>query len=190
MPTSDLVELLIQEHATLRSLLSRLDAPLGGVGRTSRNDARVVYLELSDRTIRHEIAEELVVFPAFVANRQDAEAADSALQEHSIIEDQLTVLDRQEFGSSEFERTRAELTGELLAHLEREETRVLPILASRIGGRRQVEVVHRYRQVIRVAPLLSAQSRAQLPTGPTVVARTSALAVWMRDVAHSTGLAG
>jgi hypothetical protein len=153
-------------------------------------DARVVYLELSDRIIRHEIAEELVVYPAILENCDEVGFAASVCREHSTIEDQLLVLDRQEFGSSEFELSRVRLTGELFAHLDHEETQVLPILASRLGRGRQVEVAHRYRQVIRVAPLLSAQSLAHLPTGPTVVARTSALAVWMRDVAHSTGLAG
>lgn len=189
-PSSDLVGILSEEHATLRGLMSCLDVPSGGVGSTAHEDARVVYLELSDRIIRHEIAEELVVYPAMLENGQDVGFADFVLPEHAIIEDKLLVLDRQEFGSSAFERNRAELTGELLAHLDHEEAQVFPILASRLGRRRQVEVAHRYRQVIRVAPLHSARSRANLPTGPTVVARTSALAVWMRDVARSTGLAG
>ena len=173
----------------MRGLLSCLDVPSSGVGYTAQEDARVVYLELSDRIIRHEIAEELVVYPAMLENGQDIGFADSVLDEHATIEDKLVVLDRQEFGSSEFERNRAELAGELLAHLDHEETQVFPILASRLGRGRQVEVAHRYRQVIRVAPMLSARSRANLPDGPTVVARTSALAVWMRDVAHSAGLA-
>jgi len=189
-PSSDLVGILIEEHAILRGLLSFLDGPSSGVGATAQKDARVVYLELSDRIIRHEIAEELVVYPALLEICRDVGFADSVLHEHATIEDKLVVLDQLEYGSSEFERNRAELTGELLAHLDREEIQVFSILLSRLGRERHVEVAHRYRQVIRAAPLLSAQSRADLPTGPTVVARTSALAVWMRDVAHSTGLAG
>jgi hypothetical protein len=190
MPPTDIVDLLSEEHAMLRGLASSMSVHIGGAVGTSLSDAQVVYLELSDRVIRHEIAEELVVYPALAAEGPEAIYAHSGLDDHSQIEKLLVLLDRQEFGSSEFESSKVRLVVELLAHLAKEEEEVLPSLVSHLTNRRRAELADRFRQVTRVAPLLSAKSRARLQIGPTVVSRTSALAVWMRDVAHSTGLAG
>jgi hypothetical protein len=190
MPPTDIVDLLFEEHAMLRGLASALHVGVSEPVGTAQDDARVVYLELSDRIIRHEIAEELVVFPALLVNCQEPILAGARLADHSEIESLLVLLDGQEFGSSEFENTQARLVSELFSHLAREEEEVHPMLVSTLTSGRRAELAYRFRQVLRVAPLLSVTSRSRLPTRPTVVSRTSALAVWMRDVAHSTGLAG
>lgn len=188
MPPTDIVDLLSEEHGVLRGLASVTRDRSGRTRGTSLEDPRVVYLELSDRIIRHEIAEELVISPALL-DLDDGESMTHYLGIDELgIEELLEFLDRQEFGSWEFNYGEAELLAELLAHLAREEAEVHPILITRFTGERRAELARRFRRVTRSVPLLSADLRARLPMGPTVVSRTSALAVWMRDVAHSAGL--
>jgi glutamate/tyrosine decarboxylase-like PLP-dependent enzyme len=77
-----------------------------------------------------------------------------------------------------------------LAHLEREDSQVLPILATRVSRRRRLDLGRRYRKVQQVAPMRQLPDGTRVPVGRTVVDRTAALSVWMRDVAAASGLAG
>ena len=187
-PSMDIVDVLSEEHAALRSVAASIGVAGGATG-VFREDAWVAYLELSDRVVRHEIAEELVVFPLLPAGPEGAAAGRSPLEDHSTFEHLLELLDREEFGSSVFAREQMRLIRELMEHLDMEETRVFPMISARLGRGRRIELAHQFRRVVRSAPPVSGSSRARIPHRPTIVARTSALAVWMRDVAHSTGVA-
>jgi hypothetical protein len=53
-----------------------------------------------------------------------------------------------------------------------------------------MELGRRFRGVQQVAPMRRLPEGIRIPAGRTVVDRTSALSVWMRDVATASGLAG
>ena len=177
---TDIVDVLTEEHAALRTLAG----PVGGP-----DDDGTAYLAWSDRVIRHEIAEELVVYPVLLRYDGGMAVVDSRLDDQSDIEHQLVALGREAVGTAPFHRGAARLVLSHLSHLEREDSQVLPILASRVCRRRRVDLGRRFRQVQQVAPLHQLPDGARVPTGRTVVDRTSALSVWLRDVAVSSGLA-
>ena len=178
----DIVDILNEDHTTLRVLCSAL---VGGC-----TDGPTVHLELSDRLLRHEIAEELVVYPVLLGYRGGAAVADGCLEDQASIERRLLLLGRQEPGTKEFKRISVALVCELLAHLDQEDSQVLPILASRLSRLRRTEMGAKFREIIQVAPPHLLPEGVRVATGPTVVDRTSALSVWMRDVAAASGLAG
>ena len=177
---ADIVDVLAEEHAALR----RLAGPVGGP-----DDDGSAYLAWSDQVIRHEIAEELVVYPVLLEFDGGMAVIDSRLEDQSDIEHQLVALGREVAGTARFRRGASRLVLGHLSHMEREDSQVLPILASRVGRRRRVDLGHRFRQVLHVAPLHRLPQGVRVPASRTVVDRTSALSVWLRDVAVSSGLA-
>lgn len=178
----DIIDLLIAEHAVLRGLSANVS--------TWSHDGGADYHELSDRLLRHEIAEELVVYPVLNSCCGGAAVAGSRLDDQADIERWLVLLEHQKIGTAEFERISTPLVLDLLTHLDKEEAQVLPILTSRVGRPRRIELGRRFREVTQAAPLHHPHGRVRVATGPTVVDRTTALSVWMRDVAIASGLAG
>jgi hypothetical protein len=176
----DIVEVLSDEHALLRRLSRDVTEP-GGDGSA--------FLTWSDQVVRHEIAEELVVYPALLSCHGGAAVAHSRLEEQAGIERRLVAVGRLVPGSPEFRRAAVGLVLTSLAHLETEEAQVLPILSTRIGEDRRVDLGRRYQEVTRMAPRPPAHAGARVPRGPMVVDRTEALSVWLRDMAASSGLA-
>jgi hypothetical protein len=144
---------------------------------------------LAELSVRHEVAEELVVYPAVLRLRGGAAVTDMHLQDQDQMEDLFGAVDRAPIDSREFEVGSAHLGREILSHLEQEETRVLPMLSSMVGPRRRAELGSRFLAVGELAPLVHAFPGSQRPTGPTVVDRTAAMAEWMRDTAAFGGLA-
>ena len=71
----DIVDLLKEEHLDLRALCSELSGWSPG--------GRTVHLELSDRLLRHEIAEELVVYPVLLGYRGGAADADGCRKDQA-----------------------------------------------------------------------------------------------------------
>lgn len=178
----DIVDLLRQDHASIRSTLRRT---ADGTG----EERRIAHDLLVDLSVRHEVAEELVVYPAVLRLRGGAAVTDSNLQDQDEIERLLIAVDRAPFDSGEFELASARLSRALLAHLGKEESEVLPMLSTMVGSRRRGELGRRFLEVEHLAPLHQVVPGARRPSGSTVVDRTAAMAVWMRDSAHFSGLA-
>jgi hypothetical protein len=76
-----------------------------------------------------------------------------------------------------------------MAHFDREEQQVLPLLAARIGRRRRVELADQFVAIKELAPARRVVPGARTPTGRTIVDRTTAVATWMRDSAAAAGIA-
>lgn len=178
----DIVELIRRDHAGVRSMLTR-----SAVGRAEERWAK--FSQLADLLIRHEVAEELVVYPVLVELRGGGAVADSRLEDQARIERLLVALDRQEFDTHPFEQNAVRLGLDVLEHLGKEEAQVLPLLTTKLGRRRRTELGSRFLEVEHVAPTLGLSSAGRLPTGPTIVERTSVVSTWMRDSVAATGLA-
>ena len=70
----DIVDVLAEEHAALRMLAEPVGAPV---------DDGSAYLAWSDRVIRHEIAEELVVYPVLLGRGKRIRAERAVRRERS-----------------------------------------------------------------------------------------------------------
>ena len=177
----DIVEVLREDHATLRSMI--------GSARSGMSEGPAApLLELRDLILRHEIAEDLIVNPCLLHSADGATVVESQLQEQTDIEQLLVHLDHQIWATPEFERGVTRLVDEFLAHLEIEESEVLPVLAARLNRRRRVDLGRRFIGVMELCPLPQVPPNARPPSGPTIVDHTAALSVWIRDVAAASGL--
>ena len=101
----DIIDILIEDHRALRRLCA-------DVGRWSPTET-TLHLELGDRLLRHEIAEEFVVLPVLIGTRGGAPGADARLDDQVDFEGRLLLLERQEPGTKEFERLSIDLVREL-----------------------------------------------------------------------------
>ncbi len=177
----DIVELLAEEHRLLRQL---------AVDVTDPDDDGWAFVVWSDRIVRHEIGEELVVYPVLLSSSGGAAVADSCLEEQTAIEKRLVAVGRLTPGTPQFRLAAAALVLDHLAHLGMEDAQVLPILSTRVTRRRRLELGRRYLEVTGPAPLAPLSGGVRVTTGRTVIDRTEALSTWLRDVAASSGLAG
>jgi hemerythrin superfamily protein len=116
----DIVDLLKRDHDQVRARLNLLDA-------VSLSRLVSYFDQLSDELARHEVAEETVVYPAFLGSvPHGAEIADECIAEQSDTE---AALDRLDAGSPELHDLRAELRTlrvAILAHAAHEEADVFP----------------------------------------------------------------
>jgi hypothetical protein len=180
--STDIVNVLREDHAALRELAT---AVVDGT-----TDAGADFLKWSDLVVRHEIAEELVVYPVLLAFRGGAAVVDSRLEDQTRMEKLLVAVERQVPGTAGFEEGASRLVRDHLTHLGMEDAQVIPILSTRLGRHRKAELGRRFRQVAQVSPLHRLPEGSRAPLGRTVVDRSAALSVWLRDVAVSSGLAG
>ena len=180
--TDDIVEVLRDDHAELRLLLSA-GAPAGS------SEHQEVWLRLADALVRHAVAEQLVVYPALLELPAGRAISHSRTAAHQVILRQLVSLERAGFGTAAFNSAEVRLGLDVLAHLDKEDTQVLPLLASRFGAHRRAELGRRFVETGRIEPTPRILPGARLPAGPTIVDHTTALAVWIRDSAMAQGLA-
>ncbi len=172
----DIVTLLRTDHDDIRTLLAHV-----GCGDPDRR--REGSHRLRGLVIRHEVAEELVVYPALLARPGGAAVARSRLADQERIEEQLIALDRTGASIREFTAGSTRLVLDLLGHLDTEESQVLPLLATGIGARRRTVLGQRFLEVKGLAPLRRVAPGVRVPAGPTIVDGTSAVAIWLRDCA-------
>ncbi len=147
---TDIVSVLDQDHAALRHLAGAVvDGP---------EDGGAAFVRWSDLMIRHEVAEELVVYPVLLSYQGGAAVVDSRLEDQSRVERLLISVERQVPGTPGFEEGASRLVLDHLAHMGMEDSQVIPILSSRLRRRRKAELGKRFRQVSRVAPMHHAPS--------------------------------
>jgi len=182
---TDVVTVLRREHDRIRVLLSSVTAG----GTRDRSEERwESFSALSDLLVRHEVAEELVVYPALSGRRGGDAVSRSRLADQAAIEAFLVNLDRGRFASPDFERDLVGLGLRVLAHLDKEEAQVLPLLATVVSTHRRAELGRSYLDAVSLA--CAPPGVGGVPSGPAVVDRTTAVATFMRDSVGMSELAG
>jgi hemerythrin superfamily protein len=136
---------------------------------------------LADDLIRHEVAEEVVVYPHLRLGSDEAD--ERGLAEQVAIEEQLTRMEDLPSGSREFREELAGLRANVCEHIEREERVLLSHLRGTLSEDRRRQLGHRYAEVKETAP----HHRYPGVAGSTIVGRVAALSDWIRDSA-SKGL--
>lgn len=119
----DVIDLLLEDHCTVRGLLAELDAA------DTPDEQRRLYLRIAELHCGHEAAEEGVVFPAL--RRAAPGAANAALArigEHEELDLLLDEMQRLTPSGHAFTKRAVALVLELTAHLDAEEQLVFPLL--------------------------------------------------------------
>ncbi len=145
-PETDIVTLLAHDHDVLRHLVSGLQGLAPGELEKRFSDLRV-------NLVRHEMAEQRVVYPAI---RTDVVAgpdvADELVKEESETEQLLSGLDQTPRDDGTFARVLDIAQSRILEHMRDEERNLFPLLRDLEADVRRWELGSHYLRAVRASP--------------------------------------
>jgi hypothetical protein len=162
--------MLERDHEDINRLLGMFEGQAPDI-------AAELFWILADDLIRHEVAEEVVLYPHLWDGSDPV--ARTALAEQLGIEDRLTRLEGTPTSGREFGQELAGLRAAVSEHIDSEQRELLPKLYETMSQDRRRELGRRYAEVKETAP----HHRYPGTRGNTIVGRVSALSDWIRDSA-------
>ena len=177
MPTGaeDVVAAVKEDHRRVETMFSSLDTV---------EDSELVgyFCELREELVRHEVAEELVVYPALRRNVPGGDTiADACIREQSEAESSLSRLEKHEDEPVVLRAGLLQLRRDVLAHAEHEEREVLPSLETHTKAKDLQILGDRYRKALESAPTHPHPHAPDTPPGNTVLGPVAAVMDRMRD---------
>lgn len=174
------VELLLRDHQKAERLLGELDS-------TSDSGLEEYFCRLREELVRHEVAEELIVYPAFRRNVDAGdEIANACIAEQRQAAAALADLEKADIARPSFRMRLEELRGAVLAHAKHEETAVFPVLARATASSELAELGERYEKALAAAPTHPHPHAPTTPPGNVVVGSVEALVDRVRDAMHAS----
>jgi hemerythrin superfamily protein len=123
VPTDDLISLLAQDHEAIRERFFEL-------GRADPDVRGQLFWELMDQLVRHEAAEEVVVYPALRQEPGGVVIAEARRREESEAEHVLARLEKLDPTTEEFRGAIRDLQSAVQDHAQKEEAEVFPLLTA------------------------------------------------------------
>ncbi len=120
-PSDDVLSLIMQDHAAIEQRFSEFDS-------AAPETHAELFVRLRDQLVRHEYAEQGVVYPELEGVDGGSDVVEARVAEESAAERALAELEKLSPGSTEFSTGLAGLRVSMLAHAHNEEAQVLPLL--------------------------------------------------------------
>jgi hemerythrin superfamily protein len=121
LPTDDIVTLLAQDHETVGQRFTELESAAPEL----RAD---LFWELVTQLVRHEVAEEVIVYPALRHEPGGSAVADARQAEEAEAEKMLARLEKVDPTTEQFLGAIRDLHAAVLEHASNEEAEVFPLL--------------------------------------------------------------
>ena len=124
-PADDLVSLLTADHAAVEQRFAEFDS--------ARPESRAeLFWKLTDQLIRHEVAEQVIVYPELRKLPGGKAIASARVAEEAEAEQHLARLEKMEPQNSEFLGSLRDLQEAVLAHAQSEEAEAFPLLVTHL----------------------------------------------------------
>jgi len=176
-PPNDIVTLLLEDHQSVERRLSDLTSSPAG--------ARAeLFWKLTDELARHEVAEEVVLYPAVRKLSGGNQLADARIDEQSEAEQQLARMEKLDAGSPEFMAEFTDLKAAVLEHAKHEESDVFPLVKAEVASGEQLRLAQRYQAAKRSAPNHPHPHAPDTPPGNKILGPVAALVDRIRDAAN------
>lgn len=157
----DIVTIVIRDHEAITALLQSIST-----GEPSQRGD--LFWTLSNELVRHEVAEEIVLYPAVLrCGNEGAASADTGLAQQGEVEHLLADLEQTAMVDLELPDAWTALTDAVEEHAAFEEAEVLPLLAQHLTDVERFEAGDHYAQVKKRAPT-HPHPRNGLSTGPLI----------------------
>lgn len=177
-PETDVVSLLTHDHEVLRHLTTGFE----GLGQEQRAER---LRDLTVNLVRHEVAEERIVYPAIRTDVLPGDAMASALiGEEKEIEGLLRDLEKLLPESDSFEAILDRVQSQVLGHMRDEELNLFPLLRRLEADVRRWELGARYLRAVRSAPTHPHPHAPDTRPGTLVAGPIAALVDRVRDAVH------
>jgi hemerythrin superfamily protein len=175
--TSDIVELLLEDHDEAKALLREITS----AAPDSRGE---LFVKLVPELVRHEVAEEIVVYPTIRAEAPDGkDEVAPRLEEQAEAEELLADMERDDRSSAEFGQKLQKLHDAVLAHAAAEEENIFPLLRAIEDTETRAELGARYEKAKAAAPTHPHPHAPDTPPGNMVLGPIAALFDKARDAA-------
>jgi hemerythrin superfamily protein len=174
MSTVDVVELLLADHAKAKSLLDRFES----IAATERS---AYFCEVVTELVRHEVAEEHVVYPIIRHAPGGDQEADSRIAEESKTERLLSDMEKLDVSSSEFATRFIILREAVVDHASSEEASTFPRLKEMEDFESRVALGGRYEHAKFAAPTHPHPHAPDTPPGNLILGPVAALFDKARD---------
>ncbi len=155
MGSDSIVTLLLREHAEMSRQLDDFSQ-----GASSTWPERLA--KLVDTVIRHETAEEMVLYPLVRLEPGGAAIADARLAEQAEIAELVSQFEMMDTTSGEFAESFEILRGAILEHASSEELFVFPMLQEEVQEVLLSDIGRRYQEVRDLVPEQDGQSATQI----------------------------
>jgi hemerythrin superfamily protein len=175
-PSDDVVDLLEEDHHLVEARLSELDT--AGAGARAE-----LFWKLTNDLVRHEVAEEVVVYPALRKVPGGDQIADARIAEQAEAEEKLAKMEKMDADSPEFVRELASLKKAVLEHAESEEKTAFAMLLGSLSLEQRAELGGRYLKAKEAAPTHPHPNAPDTPPGNVVLGPVAALVDRIRDAA-------
>ncbi|MGA2211562.1 MAG: hemerythrin domain-containing protein [Acidimicrobiales bacterium] len=168
------VELLQSDHQRVEVKLSDLDA-------MADPSLANYFCELREELVRHEVAEETVVYPAVRQLQGGDKIADSCIEEQSEAEELLADMEKVQDDVSKLRTELGRLRSAVLKHAKHEESEVFPLLKGSLPEEDLVRLGQRYEKALAAAPTHPHPHAPDTPPGNLVAGPLAALVDRARD---------
>ncbi len=175
-PVDDVIGLLEEDHR----LVEQRFAELTTAGASTRGE---LFWKLTNDLVRHEVAEEIVVYPAIRKLPGGDSVADSRIDEQSEAEEQLAKMEKMDAESPEFVQALAALRASVLEHAKAEEESAFAMLLGAVPSDQRAELGQRYVKAKQAAPTHPHPHAPDTPPGNVVLGPVAALVDRVRDAA-------
>lgn len=178
MAGTGIVARIEADHRSVEALLERAT-------RTGEGQAAELFCELTTELVRHEVAEETVVYPAVRRYVDGGDAlADARIAEQAEAEQLLKDMERDGPGSDSFGAQLQQLKKAVLDHAAREEQTVFPALRESIDDEQAVKLGDAYDKAKAAAPTHPHPHAPDTPPGNLVAGPLAAMLDRARDAMH------
>jgi hemerythrin superfamily protein len=169
LSSTDIVQLLLTDHQEAKELLARFDG-------LSPDDRAPYFCEVVSELVRHEVAEEHVVYPIIRRGAPGGEAeAKARIAEETGAEVLLADMEKLDTTSAEFETKFMTLRQAVIAHASSEESTTFPLLAELEDAESRIALGGRYEHAKSVAPTHPHPHAPHTPPGNSLLDPVAAL---------------
>lgn len=174
----DLVSMLLMDHEEVKAQFTRLI----GADENARDE---MFCELRSMLVRHEVAEEEVVYPEVRRELTDGnQLADARIAEQSEAEELLASIERAGVEDPAFLSTIEALRTAVLNHAQMEEQTVFVPLNTTLDADKKEKLGQRYEKAKAAAPTHPHPHAPNTPPGNLVAGPVAALIDRTRDAMH------
>ena len=176
----DIVAKLLQDHQDVKQMFSRMD-------QAQPAKAREMFWELTKELVRHEVAEEEIVYPEVrKAIPNGDRLADARIKEQAQAEELLAEMEKAGTDDLNFAADLEKLQRAVLDHAEKEETLIFEPFRQAVDQDRREQLGSRYEKAKAAAPTHPHPNAPDTPPGNIAVGSVAALIDRARDAIHTT----
>lgn len=175
--TGDIVELLTRDHEQAKNLLEQITS-------ASPSERAELFWVLVPDLVRHEVAEEVIVYPTIRSDAPDGDAeVEPRLKEQQKAEKMLSTMEKLDPESNEFAQKLSQLRDDVLDHAQAEEQNIFPLLRALENAEDRARLGARYEKAKASAPTHPHPNAPDTPPANKIVGPIAAFADKVRDAA-------